>query len=133
MKISLENALGPHVAALQVRSQRMEVLANNIANADTPNFKARDIDFQAALEQATGGSHSTIYRTNAKHLPGGSFTHSENTLVYSTPSAASVDGNTVETHAEQAKILQNNLQFQAALRFVNGRFQGMMEALRREQ
>lgn len=128
--ISFNNALGVHETALYARSRRAEVLSNNLANADTPNFKARDIDFNALLEQATAArSASQPERTNGRHLSlAGDNAGSD--LLYRTPSQPSIDGNTVEEHAEMARFAKNGQDFEASLHFLNSKFQGLQLALR---
>ena len=128
--ISFNNALGIHETALYARSRRAEVLSNNLANADTPNFKARDIDFNALLEQATAArATSQPQRTNGRHLSlGGDSANGD--LLYRTPSQPSIDGNTVEEHAEMARFAKNGQDFEASLYFPNSKFQGLQLALR---
>jgi flagellar basal-body rod protein FlgB len=115
-----ENTLfGVHGAALQVRSQRMGLLASNIANAATPGFKARDLDFQAALQAAEG--------------PGGlSATNLDGALRYRNPMSPSVDGNTVELSSEQTAFAENAVQYQTTLSFLNGRIGTLTRALKGE-
>ncbi len=131
MKISFENALGPHPAALKLRSLRMETIANNIANADTPNFKARDIPFETMLREATVGRSSSLTTTHPRHLDD-SKRDGEAGLLYRIPVLPSIDGNTVDGHVEQAAFANNALQFQASLRFLNGSFRGLISAIRGE-
>lgn len=132
MSISFNNALGIHEAALSLRAQRAEVLANNLANSDTPGFKARDIDFAQALQQAQSMQSSGLERTHSKHLdsligqqiPG---------LLYRTPMQPDTgDGNSVDSQTEQAKFTENALQYEASLRFLDGKFKGLLLALRGE-
>ena len=136
MKIGFDNALGPHAAALALRAQRTAVLAGNIANADTPGFQARDIDFKAALSEQLQASQSQqanrVRTTHGRHMPAAQHTAGSAELLYRTPLMNSFDGNSVDTQLEQAAFAQNNMQFQAALRFLNGRFQGLMTAVRGE-
>lgn len=141
MKIGFDNALGPHAAALSLRSQRTEVLAGNIANADTPGYHARDVNFEAELNkqlqgqsqgQLQGASQSRVRTTHAQHLPTNAAQTTGVELLYRSPLMGSFDGNSVDTQLEQAAFAQNNMQFQAALRFLNGRFQGLMTAVRGE-
>ena len=135
MSISFNSALGPHTAALQLRSQRAEVLANNLANADTPHFKARDFDFKSTLAGLIEGADTQtgvgIHKTHANHL---SLDSSEqlNQLKYRLPTMPSLDGNTVDGHEELAAYAENTLQFQASMRFVEGRFKGLLAAIRGE-
>tara|TARA_R110001592_G_scaffold83774_1_gene248088 strand:- start:5965 stop:6453 length:489 start_codon:yes stop_codon:yes gene_type:complete len=135
MGISFSNALGIHENALELRTKRAEVLANNIANADTPGFKARDIDFQALLKEQTQGKGSEqslkMTTTNGKHLPVNSMGDSAN-LLYRTPSQPSLDGNTVDTQVEKAEFMKNTLQYQSSFQFLNSRFKGMTNAIRGE-
>jgi len=130
MAINFDSALGLHPQALALREKRSEVLASNLANADTPGYKARDLDFQSALKKSMP-SHQSIERTQEGH-----FSPSDRllgaTMMFRTPNQASLDGNTVESHIEQAKYSENAVQYQASLRFVNGRFSGLMSALRGE-
>jgi len=132
MAISFESALGVHEAAFKLRAQRAEVLANNMANVDTPNYKARDLDFKQALARQTEGK-TDLNVTHEGHIPltldndlGGS------DLLYRTPNQPSIDGNTVEEHVEHAEYMKNALDFQASFTFLNGSFRGMITALRGE-
>ncbi|MEZ5558421.1 MAG: flagellar basal body rod protein FlgB [Pseudomonadales bacterium] len=136
MNISFDNALGPHAAALKLRDMRAELLARNIAHADTPGFKAQDIDFAAELSRRLGDAGATadtrIRQTSGQHLPGPSGASGSVTLRYRTPLMGSFDGNTVDTQTEQAEFARNNMQLQAALRFLDGRFKGLMNAIKGE-
>ena len=132
MKIGIDNALGIHPHALELRSARTQALARNIANADTPGFKARDIDFHKVLaEQTAGLKPTTIAKTHAKHLDGASRL-STTQLQYRIPLMPSLDGNSVDMQLEQAEFAQNSMQFLASLRFVNGRLQGLLTAIKGE-
>jgi flagellar basal-body rod protein FlgB len=142
LKIGLDNALGPHAQALQLRGARTEVLARNIAHADTPGYLARDVDFKAELakrlESTDNGASTRLRTTHSGHLPlnGPLDTSTDGSsavdLKYRSPLLGSFDRNTVDTQTEQAAFAENNVQFQAALRFLNGRFQGLMTAVRGE-
>lgn len=130
--ISFNQALGIHEQALYFRSQRAEVLSNNLANADTPNFKARDMDFNALLEQATATRRTDApAQTNSRHLSLSS-AGGDGDLLYRTPSQPSLDGNTVEEHAEMARFAKNGQDFEASLYFLNGKFRGLQTAIRGE-
>ena len=126
MKI-FDSVFGVHEKALDLRSQRLEVLAKNIANADTPHYKAQDIDFKRALSEAH--SSQSLNTTHSRHIPesgpGGS-----NFQVYSVPFSNSMDGNTVELNVEQAKYGKAAAQYQATLRFLEGNISGIRKALR---
>jgi len=127
----LDKALGVPVAALQLRAMRTKVLAENMANADTPNFKARDIDFKAAMRQAQG-ELMVLNTTQANHLqPPGSAPQPPE-LLYRYPFSPSLDGNTVETQAEQAKFAENTVNYQATLTILGSRITGLIGALRGE-
>ncbi|MDY7560780.1 flagellar basal body rod protein FlgB [Pseudomonas sp. 10B1] len=135
MSISFDKALGIHEQALAFRAQRAEVLANNIANADTPNYKARDLDFAAVLAaQADKSKNGTfaMNTTNAAHIEAGGTGGMDATLLYRTPSQPSLDQNTVDGQVEQANYAQNSVGFQASFTFLNSKFKGLMSALRGE-
>ncbi|KMN23079.1 flagellar basal body rod protein FlgB [Pseudomonas helleri] len=127
----------PATAALIYRSQRAEVLSNNIANADTPNFKARDLDFPALLasqsKQMTDAQFS-LQTTNLKHIAGnGSAAEiDERALLYRIPNQPSLDQNTVDQQVELAKYTENEIHFEAAFTRLNGSFKGLIKALRGE-
>ncbi len=127
--ISFNAALGIHEQAMYLRSRRAEVLSNNLANADTPNFKARDVDFSALLEQAGAVQRSDAPRaTNARHLSLGS-SEPNGDLLYRTPTQPSIDGNTVEEHLEMARFAKNSQDFEASLYFLNRKFSGLKSAI----
>ncbi|OZY35439.1 flagellar basal body rod protein FlgB [Pseudomonas lundensis] len=137
MSISFEKAVGSAEKALIYRSQRAEVLSNNIANADTPNFKARDLDFPALLasqsKQMTDAQFS-LQTTNLKHIAGnGSAAEiDERALLYRIPNQPSLDQNTVDQQVELAKYTENEIHFEAAFTRLNGSFKGLIKALRGE-
>ncbi|MQT78100.1 flagellar basal body rod protein FlgB [Pseudomonas helleri] len=137
MSISFEKAVGSAERALIYRSQRAEVLSNNIANADTPNFKARDLDFPALLasqsKQMTDAQFS-LKTTNLKHIAGnGSAAEiDERALLYRIPNQPSLDQNTVDQQVELAKYTENEIHFEAAFTRLNGSFKGLIKALRGE-
>ena len=129
MSIHFDSALGIHPQALILREKRSELLASNLANADTPNYKARDIDFQSVLKQSLS-SHLPMQGTQQGHFD---FNESlREAILFRNPQQASLDGNTVESHIEQAKYAENAVQYQASLQFINGKFSGLMTALRGE-
>ena len=134
MPINLDNALGIHPQALTLRSQRAEVLAANLANADTPNYKARDIDFKSVLGAARDntsapGSSVTLVSTNSAHMQPVS-TPSNAELLYRQPHQPSVDGNTVDSQTEYTEFARNALQYQASLTFLGGRIKSLLTAIR---
>ncbi|MDQ1158063.1 flagellar basal-body rod protein FlgB [Sphingomonas sp. SORGH_AS 950] len=118
--MAAETLFGIHGAALEVRAQRMGVLASNIANASTPGFKARDIDFKAALAAIEGGSD----QGQGKGIAGAT--------KYRVPLQTSLDGNTVELNQEQTAFAENAVQYQTTLSFLNGRISTITRALKGE-
>jgi len=130
MRFNLDAYLGVHQQALRLGAQRTEVIANNLANADTPGFKARDIDFRAALAAAGDGGSLPMAQTRPAHLPsGGADGELAGAMRYRTPLAPSLDGNTVDPQLEQAAFAQNAVRYQATLAFLNARFRGLMTAI----
>lgn len=135
MSISFDKVLGINEQALRFRAQRAEVLANNIANADTPNYKARDMDFSAVLAaQADKSKNGTfaLNTTNSRHIDAEGMGDTDGTLLYRTPSQPSLDQNTVDGQVEQANYAQNSVGFQASFTFLNSKFKGLVSALRGE-
>ncbi len=114
-----DNVFGIHEQALLLHGQRLSVLANNLANADTPNFKARDIDFAAVLSGSTGGATLPASTTDAAHIAFSDGGVPDGELKYRNPYQASLDGNTVEMPVEQAAFAENNVRYQASLTFIN--------------
>lgn len=104
----IDRSFGIHGAALAVRGERLNLLASNIANAATPGYKARDLDFRAALAGAPGA------------------------IRYRVPLTSSLDGNTVELATEQTQFAQNAIQYRTTLAFLGGRIAGVMQALKGE-
>lgn len=134
MAINFDKALGIHEQALMLRAQRNEVLAINIANADTPNFKARDIDFRAAMASTQADSSSTVslQATQAGHYSMSSSSGLSPLgaqLQYRLPQQPTLDGNTVETHVEQAAYADNALRYQASLQFLGNKFASLRSVI----
>ena len=126
----LNSALyGDFGKALKVHSQRLDVLANNLANADTPGFKARDIDFRAALSsaQSARGDNAALATTHSGHLGGTSDVQAS--LRWRIPSQPAADGNTVDSDLEQARFGEAAMRYEATLRFVDGRVKSMLTAI----
>ncbi|HET8808204.1 MAG TPA: flagellar basal body rod protein FlgB [Methylophaga sp.] len=130
MAINFDNALGIHVDALRVRTQRAEMLATNLANVDTPNYKAKDIDFREALKAATDNQSGNLNATHQKHFQIGANSPANPLVQYRTTVQDSLDGNTVDEQIEQAQFMQNAVQYQATLEFLGGKFQSLTKALR---
>jgi flagellar basal-body rod protein FlgB len=133
MAFDLNALLGVHAQALSLYSKRTELLANNLANADTPNFKARDIDFRSALAAAgSAGAPLPLTTTRAAHLStagSGDSAGTAGTLKYRVPLAPSLDGNTVDPQLEQAAFAENTVHYQATLTFLNAKFRGLLTAI----
>jgi len=122
----IDQAFSLNEKSLNVRAQRMEVLSRNIANADTPHFKAQDIDFKSVMKSASEGSMVT---TNAKHLTEAPENTSDG-LKFRIPFNVSFDGNTVELPVEQAKFGQYAADYQTTLSILENRISGIRKALR---
>ena len=115
-----ERLFGIHGAALTLRSERMGVIASNIANAATPGYKARDIDFNAALDARLARAR------------GASTANPEAGMVWRRPTMPSLDGNTVELATEQMEFAENTLRYQTSLQLLNRRISGLMTAIKGE-
>lgn len=128
----IDQLFGIHAQALVLRSQRSSVLASNMANADTPNYKARDIDFQSVLGQAQQKNGSRITKTHSRHIDVNQGPNGAAELKYRNPLQASLDGNTVDTHLEQTRFADNSVHYQATLLFLNRRVNGIIKAMKVE-
>ena len=124
----IDKAFSLNEKSLNTRAQRMEVLSRNIANADTPHFKAQDIDFKSVMKTASEG---TVLTTNAMHITEGPDQTTDG-LKYRIPFNVSFDGNTVELPVEQAKFGQYAADYQTTLSILENRISGIRKALRGE-
>ena len=132
MAINFETAFGIHETALNLKAKRAEILASNLANADTPNYKARDIDFDKALKMASSNMQSGLKRTHSGHIDSHIGTEIPG-LSYRIPLQPDTgDGNSVEAQIEQTKFAENAMQYQASLTFLNGRIKGLLSAIKGE-
>jgi flagellar basal-body rod protein FlgB len=118
-----------HAQALELRSRRNEILASNIANAATPNFKARDLDFDAEINRHVG--IGPLQTTNEQHFPT-MVAATDNKMLFREPINPSLDGNTVELSVEQMEFSENATRYQTTLTFLNNRITGLMSAIRGE-
>jgi flagellar basal-body rod protein FlgB len=132
-----------NATALRVRAQRQEILAANIANADTPNFKARDIDFAASLKKAleanvasaannasvSSNGQMSLTTTHGKHIPGSSGGVNEADLLYRPLIQGSVDGNSVDGEVERTAFVENAIQYEANILMLNAQIKSMTAAL----
>ncbi len=125
----LDNVFGIHETAVKVRARRAELLASNLANADTPGYKARDFDFQAVLRQQTQ-SPVRLVATHPRHINDDNGIVAATHLGYRVPQQASLDGNTVEVEREQSAFSENAMRYQASLRFLDSRIQGLKRAIK---
>ncbi len=120
-------------AAINLRQQRQEVLASNIANADTPNYKARDFDFKTALQSAMGDSmrlpDTKLTLTSPRHIPAQAVSSDPARLLYRQPLQPSLDGNTVDMNTERVQFADNTLRYQSDLTLISQRIKTMMAAL----
>ena len=127
----LQNPLGIHGTALKLREQRTAVLASNIANVDTPNYKARDLDFSSIMAATKSNNMST---SHSRHIGVSNYQalQGEGMIKYRMPNSAALDGNTVEVNTENNLFTENSLRYQATSTFLNNRIKGVMSALRGE-
>ncbi|WP_252178594.1 flagellar basal body rod protein FlgB [Endozoicomonas sp. 4G] len=125
MAISFESALGVHPQALAFRGTRAEVIAGNLANVDTPGFKARDVEFQAILKHQLSGATTTDDRHLEMPLAG-----EEGSMMYRIPYQESADGNSVELGVEQASFSQNAMDFQTSLIFLRKKLGSLENAIK---
>ena len=133
MALDINAQFDLHTRALGLANQRLELLADNVANADTPNYKARDIDFRVAMQSAgqSGGLDGDLpmAATRANHLQvGGAGAHTT-TPLYRVPEQPSLDGNTVDSQKENAAIAETSVRYQATLTFLNSRIRGLRDAI----
>ena len=126
----MDRIFGIHADALRLRGQRAEVLAANLANADTPGYKARDIDFQEALSGAVQTRRLTT--THGTHMTGASGGAGAADLKYRQVTQPSLDANTVDTQIEQSAFVKNSMRYQATLQFLSGRISGLRLAIKGE-
>jgi len=136
MALNLDTYLGVHADALKLQSKRMEVIADNLANSDTPGYKARDIDFRAAMANAGGADGASapsgpvkLATTNPGHLGTDPTAEANASLKYRVPLAPALDGNTVDAQQEQAAFADNTVRYQATLTFLSSRFKSLMTAI----
>jgi len=133
MPLSLDQYVSVHATALDVRARRGELIANNLANADTPGYQARDIDFRQAMARAAGDKTVATAMTTTRpgHIGGAASADATASpdLKYRTPLAPALDGNTVDAQIEQAAFAENAVRYQATLTFLNAKFRGLLTAI----
>lgn len=129
MAINLDKLMGFHHQALQVRTERMEIIAGNLANANTPGYKARDIDFKQAMKSAQYSQNHNLMRTHDNHIKGSM--QGSGDLKFRVPDQPDTgDGNTVDVQIERNTFLDNGLRYQAGMEFLNGKISGMKKAIK---
>ncbi|MCE9679995.1 flagellar basal body rod protein FlgB [Shewanella sp. AS1] len=130
MAISFDKALGVHQYTLGIRAARAEVISSNIANADTPHYKAKDLDFDKALQAATSAQGGlAMTRSNEKHFDLKAL--SQEHVSYRIPNQPDTgDGNTVDVQQEKSAFMQNALEYQMSLGFLDSKFSGLKKAIR---
>ena len=131
----LTNSLDFQAQALTLRAERQRLIASNIANADTPGYVARDMDFAGALREATGTQTAGATMTGASatssaHLPIFTGSTSELALKYAAPSQTNLDSNTVDMDRERASFADNSVKYEASLRFINYDVRNMLDSMK---
>ena len=132
MQNRLTQALDFQSQALTLRAERQRLIASNIANADTPGYQAREMDFANALRQATGRTapDGALTATHAAHDAAVTSLREEPGLLYARHSQDAVDRNTVDLDRERASFTDNTVKYEATLRFINGSVRSVLEAMK---
>ncbi|WP_334327786.1 flagellar basal body rod protein FlgB [Gilliamella apicola] len=129
----LDNWVNFHSQALNVRETRQNILAANIANGDTPNYQARDIDFKAELTKAIKNqgnvNNIALHTTSNHHIQISMPMPTNQNLLYRIPYQASADGNTVEMDQERTMFIDNSIHYQSNLTFLSEQFKNVMSVL----
>ncbi len=127
----LTDALEFQSQALVLRAERQRLIASNIANADTPGYQARELDFANALRQASGAdSGRGMATTHVGHATGVQSLGEEPGLLYARHSQDTIDRNTVDLDRERASFADNSVKYEATLRFINGSVRSMLDAMK---
>jgi flagellar basal-body rod protein FlgB len=129
----LTDSLDFHGKALSLRSERQRLIASNIANADTPGFAARDMNFAQALREATGQSAAApaLAATQPGHVaPAATGARSASQFEYAVPSQTNLDSNSVDMDRERGNFADNSVRYEATLRFINGNVRTMLDAIK---
>lgn len=129
MSDAAKTLFGVHAAALGLRAERLNLISANIANADTPGYRAQDLDFASALRAATGGPDPTALKATAQGHVGGTRAAIESARVFRTPTQPSLDGNTVDAQAEHAAFARAALEYRASLSFFDSRVRSLLTAI----
>jgi len=128
----LTDQLNFQTQALSLRSERQRLLASNIANADTPGYQARDMNFAQALRDATAGNASagTLSTTQSGHISSAAGSGSASQLLYATAAQTNLDSNTVDMDRERANFADNSVKYEATLRFIGGSVRTALDAMK---
>ena len=127
----LTDTLAFQAQALSLRAERQRLIASNIANADTPGYVARDMNFGQALKEATGSlAPHGLATSQPGHIPATPGARAEANLLYATPSQTNLDRNTVDMDRERASFADNAVKYEATLRFINSGVRTMLDAIR---
>lgn len=130
MALDIYKNLDLHARSLSIANQRLEVLADNVANADTPGYKARDIDFRTAMQSAGSGGDIGLKATSKGHMQlDGIAGPNTATPLYRVPDQPSLDGNTVDSQRENAAIAETSVRYQASLTFLSAQIRSLREAI----
>jgi flagellar basal-body rod protein FlgB len=129
----LDTFVNFHEQALNVREKRQNILATNIANSDTPNYQARDIDFNIELEKALNNQNTfnniKLNTTSTKHIQTNNLNSTDLNLLYRIPYQSSADGNTVEMDQERTAFMDNSIHYQSNLTFLGEKFKNIISVL----
>lgn len=128
MALDLDSLFAVHTRAIALSDQRLQLLADNLANADTPNYKARDIDFRGAMS-AAGGDALPMAARHPRHLADPATSANRARVMYRTPDQPAQDGNTVDTQRESAAVAETAVRYQATLTFLDARIRGLRNAI----
>ncbi|TAL86735.1 MAG: flagellar basal body rod protein FlgB [Rhodanobacter sp.] len=129
MSLIPDNLFGIHTQALELWQRRTQVLANNLANVDTPGYLARDVNFRKALASANDGSGNLALQTDAPSQIGDTTAPAAAPLAYRVPVQPSMDGNTVDAQVEQAAFAANGVHYQASLAFITAQIHMLRTAI----
>ncbi|HBC58774.1 MAG TPA: flagellar basal body rod protein FlgB [Gammaproteobacteria bacterium] len=130
--MTFETLFGVHEQALTVSAKRFELIAANLANVDTPGYRARDLDFRAALSAAKSSPSVTLRQSNAKHLTASQANQQAGDVYYRAATQPTLDGNTVNADLEKVQFMENALRYQFALDRIDGVTKSVLSALRGE-
>ncbi len=129
--MSIDSIFGPHEQAIALRAKRAEILASNLVNADTPGYKAKDIDFKEMLNNLKDSNTDRMVTTSPMHIGDDSLIM-ESDLKYRIPLQTKSDGNTVDTQVENSKFAENSMRFLASLRFMDTKIKNALLVVRGE-